>query len=567
MVSIKRYLMKSGLLRYYFLFGLVLPIFLQLPLKTSGQQIKIDSLQLALKYANEDSNRITILNEISDAITWQGYFAKSNSFAFRALDLSQKIHYKKGVVDATNNIGINYYYQDDYAKSLDQCFNAYKIADSIGYKKGMATALLGIGEVYQDEGDDSSTLKEDRASFKLYQDIGYELGMADVQIDMGWSYNNLGKDSVAFEKGKQALQLYEKVGNKDGVAAALDLMGKVYEDRGDNSNALQNYAQSLSLKREIEDKDGVATSLVYVAKIYLKEKKLKDALENANNSIAVSREINSSNDVMEAERVLSDIYLAKGNIGEGMQHYKKYTHLQDSIYGPKNTKKVVQAQLNFEFEMKRAMEKAKREKEDAIYQQELIGLAVFSLFLLFIISLLLLIRRQKNIISEKRNQILLLNLIKGGENTKVEFKSSLRYDVKRMIASAKALEFTALKTVAAFLNTEGGTLIIGADDDKNILGLENTDFLSFSKSNKKDEWSKHLDNLIQNYFGNAMHSLVKAQFIEIEDKTVASIQVKKSPQPVWIKNDKSIEELYIRRTASSIALQGHEAVSYINLHW
>jgi len=452
-------LMKSGLLRYYF--GLVLPIFMQLPLTINGQQIKIDSLQLALKYANEDSNRINILNEISDAITWQGYFSKSDSFAFMALDLGQKIHFKKGVADAANNIGINYYYQDNYAKALHQYFNGYKIADSIGYKKGMATALLGIGEVYQDEGDDSSTLKEDTKSYKLYQDIGYELGMADVLIDMGWSYNNLEKDSAAFEKGEQAIQLYEKVGNKGGVAAALDLMGKVYEDRGDNSNALQNYAQSLSLKREIEDKDGVATSLVYVAEIYLKEKKLKDALENANNSIAASREINSSNDVMEAERVLSDIYLAEGSIGEAMEHYKNYTHLQDSIYGPKNTKKVVQAQLNYEYEIKQAQEKVEREKEEAIYKARIQFQSILLICLLVIVGLLIflynrlrLIKKQKDDIIKQKDDIIAKNeLIERIEKWMIDDSGDFNIESKKL---TEKIEFAIRKNVFEKIRNEFG---------------------------------------------------------------------------------------------------------------
>ncbi len=70
--------------------------------------------------------------------------------------------------------------------------------------------------------------------------------------------------------------------------------------------------------------------------------------------------------------------------------------------------------------------------------------------------------------------------IARGENKYCEFKSSLRLDIKKGIPE-KYIEHTAFKNIAAFLNREGGTLIIGVDDDKNILGLEQSDYTTFSK--------------------------------------------------------------------------------------
>jgi predicted HTH transcriptional regulator len=152
-----------------------------------------------------------------------------------------------------------------------------------------------------------------------------------------------------------------------------------------------------------------------------------------------------------------------------------------------------------------------------------------------------------------------------GENKYCEFKSSLRLDIRNNIADKK-IEHSAFKNIAAFLNSEGGTLIIGVDDEKNILGLEQTDYTTFSKPDKQDEWSKHLDNLIQNFVGNKVHAFLKTQHIGIEGKTVAIIEVKQSNEPVWLKNG-ATEEFYIRRTASAVPLSGKEAVEYIKAHW
>ncbi len=168
--------------------------------------------------------------------------------------------------------------------------------------------------------------------------------------------------------------------------------------------------------------------------------------------------------------------------------------------------------------------------------------------------------------SDSNNKI--LELIESGESKTVEFKSTLRYGLRQM-APDKGVEHTAMKNLAAFLNTEGGTLFIGVDDDGNILGLEETDFASFKGSNKKDEFNKHFDTLVQNYFGNDFTHKFKVEFEVIEEKTIALINIQtRASNPVIIKNpEKNIEEFYVRRNASSIALTMYEMINYVNENW
>lgn len=159
-------------------------------------------------------------------------------------------------------------------------------------------------------------------------------------------------------------------------------------------------------------------------------------------------------------------------------------------------------------------------------------------------------------------------LIARGENRLVEFKSSLRYCLKQKSPQAY-VEHSCFKNLAAFLNSDGGHLFVGVDDNGEILGLENTDFATFRGTNKKDEFLKHFDNLTEKYFGNGLAGLLNVQFHEIDHKTIAVIEVKgKSPAPVILKNpEKGNEEFYIRRNASAIALTMFEFFNYSKEQW
>ena len=90
--------------------------------------------------------------------------------------------------------------------------------------------------------------------------------------------------------------------------------------------------------------------------------------------------------------------------------------------------------------------------------------------------------------SEDEVDMDLIEMIEAGENSEVEFKTTLRYDVKQKITNKK-LEEVILKTIAAFSNASGGTLIIGVDDEMNIIGLEN-DYRTLN-SGTKDEFELH----------------------------------------------------------------------------
>lgn len=160
-------------------------------------------------------------------------------------------------------------------------------------------------------------------------------------------------------------------------------------------------------------------------------------------------------------------------------------------------------------------------------------------------------------------------LLVNGESKTVEFKSTLRYGLRQK-SPDKGVEHSAIKNLAAFLNSEGGTLFIGVDDDGNILGLKETDFASFKGDNKKDEFVKHFDNLVQNYFGNDMVHKFKVEFETIEGKTIALVHIKdKATAPVIITNPEknNQEEFYVRRNASAVALTMYEMLNYSKENW
>jgi len=151
----------------------------------------------------------------------------------------------------------------------------------------------------------------------------------------------------------------------------------------------------------------------------------------------------------------------------------------------------------------------------------------------------------------------ILNLIKNGENENLEFKSTLRINLYTNEIDRK-IEYSVLKTIAAFMNSQGGTLILGTSDSGEIIGVEKDKFQN------KDAYSLHLTNILKTKIGKKFFNLINFKFSEIENKTVLIINCEKSDTPVFIKSPTDEEEFYIRTGPSSVQIKGSELIDYID---
>lgn len=157
------------------------------------------------------------------------------------------------------------------------------------------------------------------------------------------------------------------------------------------------------------------------------------------------------------------------------------------------------------------------------------------------------------------------SLITGGENATLEFKSSARWDLKENKIS-KAMEQVVVKTAAGFLNVEsGGTLLLGVEDDGNILGL-GSDYKTLGKRPNRDGFENWLTTLLLDEFGKDASPLIRITFHDIDGKDVCQLALKSSPRPVFVK-DGNGEHLYIRTGNSTRLLTSREAIEYSKQRW
>ena len=194
---------------------------------------------------------------------------------------------------------------------------------------------------------------------------------------------------------------------------------------------------------------------------------------------------------------------------------------------------------------------------------------------------------------EQKKDFSIGDLIKSGESSALEFKSSMLaimeedLEIKKLQDMTKttsgnkkksiesriivieriikdALLFSIIKTISSFLNSKGGILLIGVQDNGVICGIEN-DYSFLEENPNWNGWSRHLFNIVEKQIGIEHIKYLQIKKIYYLSKTIAKIIVNKSSTPIYIQ--KKGPKFYVRRSNTCRLLDTVEANNYILKHW
>lgn len=160
------------------------------------------------------------------------------------------------------------------------------------------------------------------------------------------------------------------------------------------------------------------------------------------------------------------------------------------------------------------------------------------------------------------------DLLSGGESETLEFKSSARWNIKAGM-SDKKMEQVIVKTVCGFLNAEGGTLLIGVDDERNVVGLSD-DYKTFGAKADSDGFQLFLRQRLDADLSLSTAGVVKIRFERVGDCEVCVVSVASSGKPVFsrpLEGANTASEFWVRIGNATKQLYGDDMVEYQENHW
>lgn len=154
-----------------------------------------------------------------------------------------------------------------------------------------------------------------------------------------------------------------------------------------------------------------------------------------------------------------------------------------------------------------------------------------------------------------KEELDLSKVVMNGESDDIEFKASLRVNLHTGSKDPR-IEHAVLKTLAAFLNTNGGTLLVGVSDDGTPVGIQVDGF------ENDDKMSQHLVNIVKSRLGVSAMTNIHARFDDHEDNRVMVIKCAKAPTPVFVKEGDR-ERFFIRTGPATTELSPSQTQEYI----
>jgi predicted HTH transcriptional regulator len=151
------------------------------------------------------------------------------------------------------------------------------------------------------------------------------------------------------------------------------------------------------------------------------------------------------------------------------------------------------------------------------------------------------------------------SLIRKGESKTLEFKQTFSLNIYTC-KKDKIIEKSSLKTVAAFLNTDGGSLLIGVDDNGNITGLRE-EMDKFHKS--EDNFLLHFKDLIEAKIGGDFYPFIKYHIVNIDGMKVLFVECDPSTHPCYYNKD----EFFVRTNPATDQLKGPKVFNYIKIRF
>ena len=376
---------------------------------------------MALKLRNEINDKFGIAgssNNIGLIYKELGYYEEAFKYFDNCLKAMTDLKDTFGIGISLNNIGLLYKVQGNYPKALEYNFKALRFQEKINDKSGIAKSSNNIGVIYDDLSNYSTAIIYHEKSLQISNQLGEKNKIAGILNDIGSVYFHQGNFSKALDYFNKSINIKEQIGDRSGISKSLGNVGNIYFIREEYNEALYYYKKGLEIQAEIHDKDGLAISYNDIGTIYLKLKKYREARDAFNQSISVAKEIGSYVSLKNGYESLSSLDSICHDYENSLKHFKLFSLYKDSLYNEEVTKKIVQTQLQFDFDKKEASLKAEQERKSLIVQKEIekqrllrnsfISGFIFVLFIAFLLYRSRQIKQRTNTELIKKNSVISL---------------------------------------------------------------------------------------------------------------------------------------------------------------
>ncbi|MCH4895747.1 sensor histidine kinase [Marinilabiliaceae bacterium JC040] len=285
-------------------------------------------------------DKVDLLNKIS-FLYWNKNPSKGYEYGMQAKELAESLHYKRGLGDAYNAIGVNLWVVGSLDDALQQYFLANKIYKEIKDTARVSAVLNNIAIINKRIGKYSESVKIFQESIDLNKKIGRDRDNVSIYSNIGLIHLKLKEYDKAVNNFNKSLKLAQDYKDTLVISQALHNLSSSYANQGLNKKALKISQEAIFYKRRCGDKIGLVRTLHQSANLNMNLKKLRVANRNILEARNISQKLNIRSELLTNYLLSAYLYKKYGNYKKAYKFFLKKDSIA-SVINLKNQKMKIQ---------------------------------------------------------------------------------------------------------------------------------------------------------------------------------------------------------------------------------
>ena len=432
---------KSTAISFVLTFALV--TFSQLLLAQSAA--RIDTLKAMMANQTDTSLANTYVFLAKD----YGFFGRvpdsMEKYAFKALELSQKLNYDKGIERAYFCLGFVYDWKNEPARSNDYYQQSFRILEQQNNKRGMAAVLNNIGKNYMEwenyeqaldyflrstaieesiddgqpinpsynniaiilfyQGDFERALEYRKKAFHAAKKADDKIALIQVYSNFASDYIKVAKPDSAFFFGSEALRLSEEIGFIEGIIRTSNQMANISLRLEKLDQVLPHLEKALATADPQYHTGLIAYSTLLKSNYYKMRNQRDSAIFLAKKGLNYALNQKETSRLSTAYEHMGEVYEHFGEYAEALKFHQKHQALNDSLNTLAKNRQIVEMQAYYEAnkkEQKIAELAQQNQIQELQLKQRNIALIAAFVSALLIIALVFLYFRQKILVEKQQ---------------------------------------------------------------------------------------------------------------------------------------------------------------------
>jgi len=411
------------------IFALFFVVTFQISQLYGNNKINTDSIDQIIAGEPIDSLRVDLLNKLFRKVQWT-LPGKASEMVMEALELAQKIDYKRGLIGAYLNmgseqnnksnytrgmhnyklglfhaeelkdtaamsaanhgLGVTFWKQGNYTKALEYYYIALGFRQTLNDTNAIANSYANIGIIYKVQRDYKKALEFYRKSLEIKEKMNDKTSIAMTSNNIGNIYYDKGDMNKALAYYIKVLQICEEEGLIKGISVAYTNIGRSYRELGKLDEALNYLTKALKIQEDAGNKWGITYTLTGMGNIEFKRGNDEAAINYFHESISISKTIGADAELLSAYEGMSKSYAHLNRYEEALAYEKHLTTLKDTLFNEEKSKEIGKLEARYEMERKieeelrigaeKAKDQAEQEHRRNILQYSGMFILIIALF-------------------------------------------------------------------------------------------------------------------------------------------------------------------------------------------